>query len=95
MIRITPEFFRTYRYLRGAWRRWVSAGEIAEAGGFTARTARSHLADLMRDGIVERIDALPVFRYRLAEPEPCHARGLLDRLEQAAVVYDVTQPVGE
>jgi predicted ArsR family transcriptional regulator len=46
---------------------WLSTSELAEQAGVSPRTARAHVTKLVGQGIAERAEVFPGYRYRIAQ----------------------------
>ena len=68
---------------------WLSTTELAEQAGVSARTARAHVTKLVGEGIVERAEVFPGYRYRIAQ----RATGdYLGQLRNAATALGIRLP---
>jgi transposase len=87
---ITPEFYRTYVYVRDS-AGWYSVQQIAKGAKVGFRTARSYMSRMKAAGIVILADVYP-HRYRFNRNIDQNNE-LLKRLEAAGEVFSVLGPV--
>jgi DNA-binding IclR family transcriptional regulator len=52
--------------LRGRHGHWVTNDEIAKESGVKVRTVRQYTLQLVKQGVLERAETFPAYRFRLA-----------------------------
>jgi predicted transcriptional regulator len=84
-VKISPHEVAVFKALTAD--RWVTVAEVAKQADVARRTAQNHLAKLLAQNIVERVEVFPAFRYRRATDAEERNREYVDRLTEAAEAF--------
>jgi hypothetical protein len=83
---------RFFHAVMRAGQTWTTSQELAVASGIAKRTGRHFTRKLCNLGILDVAEVFPAHRYRLSEMAAKRNRSYMQRLEQAAEVFQVAPP---